>query len=68
MTETPAPKFSHRIEAEFARILDYYGVAWEYEPRSFALEWDENGAVKIAFTPDLDVYKRQRCTSTTSGR
>ena len=53
MTETPAPKFSHRIEAEFARILDYYGVAWEYEPRSFALEWDENGAVKIAFTPDF---------------
>ena len=53
MTETPAPKFSHRIEAEFARILDYYGVAWEYEPRSFALEWDENGAVKTAFTPDF---------------
>ena len=53
MTEQAAPKFSHRIEEEFARILDYYGVAWEYEPRSFALEWDEKGVVKIAFTPDF---------------
>lgn len=53
MTEQPAPKFSHRIEEEFARILDYYGVAWEYEPRSFNLEWDETGAVKVAFTPDF---------------
>ncbi len=53
MTDKPAPKFSHRIEAEFARILDYYGVPWEYEPRSFALEWDEAGQVKVAFTPDF---------------
>ena len=53
MTERPTPKFSHRIEAEFARILDFYGVAWEYEPRSFALEWDEKGQVKVAFTPDF---------------
>ena len=53
MTDKPAPKFSHRIEAEFARILDYYGVAWEYEPRSFVLEWDAAGQVKVAFTPDF---------------
>ena len=53
MTEQAAPKFSHRIEEEFARILDYYGVVWEYEPRSFALEWDEKGGIKIAFTPDF---------------
>ena len=53
MSDKPTPKFSHRIEEEFARILDYYGVAWEYEPRSFALEWDEAGQVKVAFTPDF---------------
>ena len=53
MTEPEGPKFSHRIEAEFARILDYYGVKWEYEPRSFALEWDDKSNVKIAFTPDF---------------
>lgn len=46
-------EFSHRIEAEFARILDFYGVAWEYEPRTFPLEWDANGAVTQAFTPDF---------------
>ena len=53
MTAAAVPKFSHRIEEEFARILDYYGVVWEYEPRSFALEWDEKGGIKIAFTPDF---------------
>ena len=49
----PAPAFSHSIEAEFARILDYYGVAWEYEPRSFVLERDGVGKVLVAFTPDF---------------
>lgn len=53
MTEPPGPNFANRIEAEFARILDYYGVAWEYEPRSFPLEWDGAGNVKVAFTPDF---------------
>ncbi len=47
------PKFSHPIEEEFAAILDYYGVDWEYEPRSFDLEWDEQGRVAAAFTPDF---------------
>lgn len=45
--------FSHPIEAEFARILDYYGIEWEYEPRTFPLEWDESGKVSLAFTPDF---------------
>lgn len=49
----PAPVFSHPIEEEFARILDYYGVIWDYEPRSFPLEWDETGRITIAFTPDF---------------
>jgi hypoxanthine phosphoribosyltransferase len=51
--ERDLPAFSHPIEAEFARILDYYGVAWEYEPRSFALEWDRKGGIAVAFTPDF---------------
>ena len=29
------PVFIHPIEAAFARILDFYGVKWEYEPRTF---------------------------------
>ena len=46
-------QFAHPIEEEFARILDYYGIPWEYEPRSFDLEWDEEGNVKVAFAPDF---------------
>lgn len=49
----PAPKFAHPIEEEFAAILDYYGVTWQYEPRSFDLEWDKQGRVAVAFTPDF---------------
>ncbi|MFO7662667.1 MAG: hypothetical protein R6X18_08745 [Chloroflexota bacterium] len=49
----PTQPFSHAIEAEFARILDFYGVPWEYEPRTFPLEWDEEGNVTVAFTPDF---------------
>jgi hypothetical protein len=45
--------FTHASEAEFARILDFYGVRWEYEPRTFLLEWDEDGQVREAFTPDF---------------
>ncbi|MCS7260661.1 MAG: hypothetical protein NZ765_07760 [Anaerolineae bacterium] len=45
--------FSHPSEREFARILDFYQIPWEYEPRAFALAWDENGNVTEAFTPDF---------------
>jgi hypoxanthine phosphoribosyltransferase len=34
-------------------VLDYYDVAWEYEPRTFVLEQDEKGRVTEAFTPDF---------------
>lgn len=47
------PDFAHPIEAEFARILDYYGIPWEYEPRTFPLSWDEDGNVLEAFSPDF---------------
>lgn len=47
------PEFAHPIEGEFARILDYYGIPWEYEPRTFELDWDEEGNVAEAFSPDF---------------
>jgi hypothetical protein len=37
----------------FARILDFYGIDWQYEPRSFALQWDAQGNVTEAFRPDF---------------
>ena len=47
------PKFAHEAELEYAKILDYYGVPWLYEPRTFVLEEDEDGKVTEAFTPDF---------------
>jgi hypothetical protein len=47
------PEFAHPSEKEFARILDYYGIEWEYEPRTFPLEWDENKQIQEAFAPDF---------------
>ena len=48
------PHFANEAEVECARILDYHGIAWEYEPHSFVLEQDENGRVLEAFTPEGD--------------
>ena len=47
------PAFANRAELECAKVLDYYGVPWEYEPRTFVLEEDGNGRVVEAFTPDF---------------
>lgn len=48
-----AKPFVHPSEEIFANLLDFYRIAWEYEPRSFPLEWDDNGRVTEAFTPDF---------------
>jgi hypoxanthine phosphoribosyltransferase len=47
------PSFVHPSEEQFAHILDFYQIAWEYEPRTFELRWDEDGNVLEAFTPDF---------------
>lgn len=52
-TTTNGSRFVHPTEEVFARILDYYGISWEYEPRTFPLEWDPEGNVQEAFTPDF---------------
>lgn len=48
-----APQFMHPSEQIFANLLDFYRIAWEYEPRSFPIMWDKNGRVLEAFTPDF---------------
>src|SRR4026208_258260 len=50
---TPPPRVVNPAELECAKVLDYYGVPWEYEPRTFVLEQDEDGRVTSAFTPDF---------------
>lgn len=58
-TPSPAPEakgkaaFAHYSEAEFANILDFYEIEWEYEPRTFPLRWDADGRVLQCFTPDF---------------
>jgi hypothetical protein len=45
--------FAHKSEAEFARILDFYGIRWEYEPRTFPLRWNDQGRILESFSPDF---------------
>jgi hypoxanthine phosphoribosyltransferase len=47
------PRFANDAERECARLLDFYGVPWRYEPRTFALEEAEDGRITEAFTPDF---------------
>jgi len=46
-------RFAHESERQFARLLDFYEIEWEYEPTSFDLTWDEEGKVTQRFTPDF---------------
>lgn len=46
-------RFAHESEREFARILDFYGIRWEYEPRAFPLEVEPDGRVVESFSPDF---------------
>ncbi|MCC7174458.1 MAG: cytidylate kinase family protein [Bryobacterales bacterium] len=45
--------FSHPSEEIFAHLLDFYRIAWEYEPHSFPIQWDKDGKALEAFTPDF---------------
>ena len=45
--------FAHPSEEEFASVLNFYRIKWEYEPKSFPIEWDDQGEVVESFTPDF---------------
>jgi hypoxanthine phosphoribosyltransferase len=47
------PRFANEAERECAKVLDFYGVPWEYEPHTFVLEEDEEGRTVEAFRPDF---------------
>ncbi len=53
VTSAPPPLFAHDSEAELARILDYYGIEWLYEPDVFPISWNADGAVVESFAPDF---------------
>ena len=48
-----APRFANDAERECAKVLDFYRVRWDYEPRTFVLERDDEGRILEAFTPDF---------------
>ena len=50
---TDTPRFANQVEVECAKVLDYYGIRWDYEPRTFVLDRDANGRITSAFTPDF---------------
>ena len=45
--------FAHNSERQFARLLDFYRVEWEYEPTAFPIEWDAAGRAVQHFRPDF---------------
>ena len=47
------PRFANDVELECAKLLDYYRVPWDYEPRTFVLERAADGTVVEAFKPDF---------------
>jgi hypothetical protein len=46
-------RFAHNSERQFAKLLDFYGIEWDYEPRTFTLDVDEAGNAAGGFTPDF---------------
>jgi len=50
---TQPPRFANASEAELARILTFYHIEWQYEPRAFAIEWNDAGEATSFFTPDF---------------
>jgi hypoxanthine phosphoribosyltransferase len=52
-SKTDYPEFSHPSEKTFADILDFYGIQWQYEPKTFPLIIEKDGKIIEAFTPDF---------------
>ena len=51
--KTKKDNFAHKSEADFAELMDLYGIKWIYEPMSFPLKWGSDGSIKMMFTPDF---------------
>ena len=51
--QSDVTRFAHASERQFARLLDFYQIAWAYEPTSFPIAWDRDGNPVQRFTPDF---------------
>jgi hypothetical protein len=45
--------FAHDSERQFAKLLDFYEIAWAYEPTTFEIAWDRDGVATQRFSPDF---------------
>ncbi|HYO60707.1 MAG TPA: hypothetical protein VEU29_02285 [Actinomycetota bacterium] len=57
--DSPAPlphesvDFAHNSERQFAKLLDFYEIEWDYEPTTFDIDWDRQGNATQRFSPDF---------------
>lgn len=52
-SKSDTTRFAHPSEKECAKILDFYQIKWEYEPKTFPLERDKKKNAIQSFTPDF---------------
>lgn len=45
--------FAHNSERQFATLLDFYLIDWEYEPTTFDIQWGREGVPTQRFSPDF---------------
>ena len=45
--------FAHNSERQFAMLLDFYLIEWEYEPTTFDVQWGREGLPTQRFSPDF---------------
>ena len=55
--QTRTVVFKNETEEEFAKILNIYNIEWLYEPKTFPVEWDAEGNVTMAISPDFYLPK-----------
>jgi hypothetical protein len=57
LSERPI-EFTNAWEEEFAQMLDAHEIQWQYKPRTFAVEWDEQGIFVDSLTPSFYLPSR----------
>lgn len=50
---TSRARFAHQSEEDLAKLLDFYRIEWDYEPRRFPIAWGSGGVPVEFFTPDF---------------
>jgi len=63
MIKNKSVQFKHEAEAEFARILDFYRMAWVYEPTIFTLVAPDGHV--CYFQPDFYLSSEDRYVEVT---